>query len=123
MKISLSVVQKFYLICLLEGMMFWYGIEQLFMNNVIQNSHARAYAVAGFILSILLTDALTGWFADVYGRKKAIIIGMGIQIATLVLLANSKTVLMYALGSFLWGVYRSFSNTAIQAYLYDHLKS
>jgi len=118
----LSVVQKFGLIRLLEGMMFWFGIEQLFMNNILQNSQARAYATTGFVLSILLTDAITGWFADIYGRKKSILIGISIQLFTLVLLANSRTVIVYAIGSFLWGVYWSFSNSAIQAYLYDYLK-
>lgn len=46
--IPFSTVTKLKLISFCMGMMFWYGIEQLFMNKILRDPSARAWSTFVF---------------------------------------------------------------------------
>ncbi len=101
--------------------MFWYGIEQLFLNHIIGNPSGRAYAIIAFTATVLVLDIPGGVFADKIGRKMALIYASCLQIGGLIVLGLSGTLLFYLLGCVLYGIYISLLNGASQALLYDHL--
>jgi MFS family permease len=51
-------------------MMFFFGIEQLFLNTIIGGASSRGYVVIVYVASVLVFDIPTGMLADKYGRKK-----------------------------------------------------
>ena len=103
------------------GMMFWYGIEQLFMNDVLRDSSARAAVTIVFTVGMLVLDIPGGIIADKYGRRKALIIGCSLLPVSLVILGLSTNLLMYCVGALTYAVYWSLCNGTVQALVYDHL--
>jgi MFS family permease len=72
--------------------------------------------------SSFLLELPSGIFADKYGRKKSISIGMAGLVATFVVLATAKTFAAAILGFVLWGGSFAFISGAGSALLYDGLK-
>ena len=118
---ALSTPTKLKLIYLFSGMMFWYGIEQLFLNNIIQDPSARAWVTFSFFATLLILDVPGGVFADKFGRKTALVTGSTLLAISLVVLGLSNELWVYVFGAILFGVHWSFANGAAQALLYDHL--
>ena len=121
MKYKLSTIIKLKIIYMLLGMMFWYGIEQLFMNNVLKDPNARAWTTAVWTGTLLIFDIPGGIIADKYGRRKTLLVGMVLQFIGVALLAMSHTTPVYLLGAFFFALHWSLGNGAVQALLYDHL--
>lgn len=107
---------------LLIGLMFFYGIEQLFFNDILHDSAARGVATLGYIVAVMVCDIPAGLLADRFGRKRSLLIGCWTLVLTLVVLGASHNIWTYVLGSALYGVYTAFYNGAAQALLYDYLK-
>jgi MFS family permease len=103
-------------------MMFFYGIEQLFLNKVIKDSSARAYVTIIYLAALLVFDVPTGILADRVSRKLCLLLGSVVQIISLVILGASSTVLVYLIGSFVFGISICLFDGAAQAILYDWLK-
>jgi MFS family permease len=104
-----------------SGLMFWYGIEQLFLDNTIQDQSGRAWVITAFAISILAFNLPAGIIADKIGRKHAIVISTLVFIIALYLLASSQTILQYFIGTLLYGLYWSLFANSLSAYLYDYL--
>jgi MFS family permease len=107
---------------LLFGMMFWYGIEQLFLNKYLHTSSARGYLTIAFTASLLVFDIPCGVLADRSGRKNALLLGCVAQTIGLVVLGSSNSLAQYIIGSVLFGLFIALMNGAAQALLYDHLQ-
>lgn len=120
---NFSTIARLKTIQLMAVMMFWFGIEQLFLDNIIQDSSARMWTTIAFTGGLLLFDVPTGMLADAFGRKRAVLVGFIVLIVSLLLLGTSSNVLIYALAALLYSLYWSFINGASQALLYEHLKS
>lgn len=118
---KLHTVTKLKLISLLMGMMFWYGIEQLFMDKVLKDPSARAWTTFAFTATWLVFDVPGGIFADRYGRRKTLIISSVLQTTGVAVLAASHSLPTYIAGSILYGLHWSTFSGTVQAYLYDHL--
>jgi MFS family permease len=103
------------------GMMFWYGIEQLFLNKYLGTSSARGYMIIAFTASLIAFDIPGGLLADKLGRKKTLLIACIVQVIALLVLASSNSLLEYSVGTVLFGLFLSLLNGAAQALLYDHL--
>jgi MFS family permease len=67
---KLSTINCLRLNHLFLGMMFFFGIEQLFLNTIIGGASSRGYVVIVYVASVLVFDIPTGMLADKYGRKK-----------------------------------------------------
>lgn len=118
---TVSTAAKLKLIFLFSGMMFWYGIEQLFLNNVIQHPSARAWVTFSFFATLLIFDVPGGIFADKFGRKTALVTASTLMAISLIILGFSDALWVYVIGAIMYGVHWSFANGAAQALLYEHL--
>lgn len=118
---KLTTVTKLKLISLCMGMMFWYGIEQLFMDKVLQDPSARAWTTFVFTATWLAFDIPGGLLADKFGRRRTLIVSSVLQILGLTTFVASQTLPIYLLGAFLYGLHWSTFAGTIQAFMYDHL--
>jgi MFS family permease len=117
----LTVINRMRWAHLFFGMMFFYGIEQVFLNEFIGGDSVRGFATVMFTLGVLVFDIPTGILADRIGRKKALLIGCAVLIASLAILGLSRSLTAYLLGAVLYGLFIALWNGAAQALLYDHL--
>jgi MFS family permease len=117
----LNMLRKLQIIYLLVGMMFFYGIEQLFLDRYLGNRSARGYATIVFALSLLVFDVPTGIIADKIGRKVCLVASVVIQAFSLVILGVSNSLEAYLIGIALFGLQMGMFNGAAQALLYDWL--
>jgi len=120
-QMKLSTVAKLKLISLLMGMMFWYGIEQLFLDKVLRDPSARAWITFVFTATWLVFDIPGGILADTFGRRRTLIVSSMLQIVGVAVLAVSQSLPVYLFGAFLYGLHWSTFSGTIQAYMYDHL--
>src|SRR5664279_5529627 len=100
------------------GMMFWFGIEQLFLNKYLGTSSARGYVTGTFMLSMILFDVPSGIIADKFGRKRVIIAACGVQIAAVITLGFSSSLGQYLVGTALYGIF-AVSYTHLRAHETD----
>lgn len=103
------------------GMMFWYGIEQLFMDYVLADPSARALSTLVFTGTWLVFDIPGGIVADNFGRRKTLILSAALQTVGVGVLAGSNSLPIYLLGAFLYGLHWSTFSGIVQALMYDHL--
>lgn len=103
------------------GMMFWYGVEQLFMDHILRDPSARAWTAFVFTATWLVFDIPGGIIADKFGRRRTLIVSASFQTAGVCVLALSSTLPMYLVGAFLYGLHWSTFSGITQALMYDHL--
>ncbi|MFZ1488205.1 MFS transporter [Candidatus Saccharibacteria bacterium] len=123
MAMGLGALGRLRLIYFCFGLMFWYGIEQLFLDNILQDPSARAVVTTVWAVTFLLSDIPSGIIADRIGRKRALITASLFQLLLLCILAISPSLLVYGIGAAFYALYTAFQNGAFQAFLYDHLLS
>lgn len=120
---GLSTTAKLCVASLFFGLLFWYGIEQLFLNKIIGNPAARGYVTIIYTATLLLLNVPAGILADRWGRKKALILGAIIQTVSSFIMGASHLLVTYLVGAAILGVHASLLNGAAQALLYDDLAS
>ncbi len=120
---SVSTIARMKILYLCLGMMFWYGIEQVFLDDIIRNASARAAVTIVFTIGMLLLDIPGGIIADKYGRRNALVIGCLLLPLSLIVLALSNSLLAYCVGVLMYAAYWSLCNGTVQALVYDHLSS
>ena len=64
MAMGLGALGRLRLIYFCFGLMFWYGIEQLFLDNILQDPSARAVVTTVWAVTFLLPDIPSGIIAD-----------------------------------------------------------
>lgn len=101
--------------------MFWYGIEQLFMDNVLADPNLRAWSTLVYGAMVMLGEIPGGVLADRYGRRKLLIAGVVLQFLGVLCFVLSQSASLYIVGAALYGLYWSCVNGATQALMYDHL--
>jgi MFS family permease len=116
-----STLRRLQISHLLMGMMFWYGIEQLFLDHYLHDASARGYLTIAFTASLLVFDIPGGILADKIGRKKALLIGCVAQVIGVIVMGASHSLAQYLIGSAIFGLCVGLLNGAAQALLYDHL--
>jgi MFS family permease len=117
----LTTGRRLRLVWLLLGMMFFYGIEQLFLNKVIKDHSARAYLTIGYALALVAFDVPAGILADKVSRKLCLLLGCLVQIVALLVLGTSHGIAQYIVGSAIFGLAICLVDGAAQAILYDWL--
>jgi len=117
-----SNIWKFYLFDVFGGMFFAVPIIALFWLDNGLNLTQIMILQSLFSIVIILLEIPTGYFADIYGRKKALIIsGMGI-FGGIVIYSISYNFLEFLIGECLFAIGLSFYSGASSAFIYDTLK-
>lgn len=114
-------IGKIYLSHFLTGLVFWYGIEKLFMNSIGIDTVGVGVATAIFLGFILLMDIPSGFLADKWSRKGVLVISALALGASSIILGSSNDLPQYIVGYLLYGVYIISTSGTYQAIIYDIL--
>ena len=105
----------------LQEMIFWYGIEKLFMVSIGFTNATIAVATAFSTVVILLAQVPTGLLADRWSRKGVIAVAGLLLIITTLIGGTSHSVPQYLLLYLLWGVFFSMRSGIFDSVIYDVL--
>jgi len=106
----------------LSEMAFFLPVMTLFFNQIVD-----AVTLVGLLFSIqsltmILFEVPTGAFADVFGRKKTLVIAGVLSVIAFTILAFSTNFLMLVLFSIIFAFKNSLTSGTQEAVLYDSLK-
>lgn len=119
-----STIWKFYLASILGGFaVFYNGVDTLFFRHFNLSFEQIGFLVSASLTAVLVCEIPTGAFADIYGKKKSIVLGSLFSLAGLAFLAFGSTFTAFTIGFVLLGVGRAFRSGAESALLYDWLSS
>lgn len=114
-------IGKIYLSNFLTGLVFWYGIEKLFMGSIGINAVGVGIATALFLGFNLIFDIPSGMLADRWSRKGMLIVSALALALCSVILGSSNGLPQYALGYVFYGIYVVATSGTYQAVTYDIL--
>ena len=114
-------IHKLYISNFLTGLVFWYGIEKLFMQSIGINAVGVGVATAVFLVFNLICDIPAGILADRWSRKGVLIISALALAACSLLLGSSHGLLLYAVGEVFYGIYIVSTSGTYNAITYDIL--
>lgn len=115
-------IYKIWALRFFTNLLFWYGIEQLFMDKVIGDPNTRAVAVTCLTVGMVLLNIPTGYFADKVGRKRALVTASILQFCMVCVQIVSTNAATYGLSMVVMALYFTMHINALNAYLYDYLK-
>lgn len=117
----LTRIGKLYLSNFLTGLVFWYGIEKLFMASIGIDATGVGLATALFLGFILVVDVPSGMLADRWSRKGVLVVSALALALCSVILGSSNGLPQYVLGYFFYGIYVVATSGTYQAITYDIL--
>src|SRR5258708_33876081 len=113
-----SNVRKFYIASVLGGFAIFYnGVETLYYRHFHLSFGQIGFLVSASLIATLTFEIPTGAFADVYGKKKSMLIASLITLVGLGFLAFGGSLGLFAAGFILVGVGRAFYSGAGYAFL------
>ncbi len=105
------------------GLIFWYGIEKLFLTKYLfLGPSAIAYIVIVYGLIQVFLNIPTGALADRWSRKGMVIVSLVILFISTYILGASHSLTQYLIGTFGWGIYLVCITGTLESILYDSLK-
>jgi predicted MFS family arabinose efflux permease len=105
----------------LQGAVFWYAIEKLFMSKIGFDASTIAISAAIYSATALLTEVPSGILADRWSRRGVLILSsLAIAISSL-FGAISYNIFVYYLSSAFWGLYISMNSGTVDSIIYDSL--
>lgn len=120
-KMKAYQIKKLYASNFLTGMVFWYGIEKLFMESIGIDAVGIGIVTAAIIVFITLFDIPIGILADKWSRKGTLVISaLALAVASFVA-SQSDGLWMYLIASLFYGLSVIASNGTYQAIIYDSL--
>ncbi|MBT3464122.1 MFS transporter [archaeon] len=75
------------------------------------------------LLATLLCEIPTGAFADLYGRKKSVSMGLFLYLMGILILTFSSTLFYFIISSIVFGIGQAFLSGAWDALMFDSLKA
>src|SRR5580698_9034378 len=105
----------------LTGLVFWYGIEKLFMRSIGIDAVGVGITTAVFLVFNLIFDIPAGILADRWSRKGVLIISALSLAVCSFLLGSSHGLLLYAVGELFYGMYIVSTSGTYTAIIYDIL--
>jgi MFS family permease len=119
---TITRIQKLCISNLLTGLVFWYGIEKLFMCSIGISAVGIATVASVYLIFNIIFDIPAGVLADKWSRKGVLILSaVGLAICS-VLMGSSHGLFLYCLGSLFYGVYLVSTSGTYNAMLYDVLQ-
>ncbi len=114
-------LKSIYLYTFFTGMMFWYGIEQLFLEDIGDGVFARGATLAAFSFTMFLATVPAGALTDVWGRVRSLKVAVFLMVVSVAIMAVSGSVFTYSIGAIVFALYWSFDEGAKEAFVYDLL--
>ena len=111
-----------YVIALLGGLIFWMGIEKLFLLSIGGDGFAVSLNAVATVATILALDIPTGALADHWGRKHLLLTGGACLFLSSTVYGLSHSPKTFLIGSVLFGAAVATINGATQALTYDSLQ-
>lgn len=119
---AVSQIHKLYLSNFLAGLVFWFGIEKLFMTSIGIDAIGIGIATAVLTVLILIFDIPSGIIADKWSRKGLLIISaIALAFASLIC-GLSSGLPWYIVGEVFYGLFVVTTSGTYQAITYDTLK-
>lgn len=118
---KLTRIHKLYLSNFLTGLVFWYGIEKLFMGSIGINAIGISVATSVFLIFNLVFDIPSGILADKWSRKGVLAISAIALAICSILLGSSHGLFLYAIGEIFYGIYIVSTSGTYNALTYDIL--
>lgn len=121
---SKSNVWKLYLGALLGGFAFFYNaIDTLYYRHFNLSFQQIGWIISASLIAAFIMEVPSGSFADLYGKKKALVAAALSNLLATGLVALGSSFPTFLLGFVLWGVGRAFNSGASSALLFDSLKA
>lgn len=117
----MSNVGKLYLSNFLTGLVFWYAIEQLFLQSIGINTILMAVNISVLALFNFIFDIPSGMLADKWSRKGTLMISAVALALSSVMYGVSTGIATVLLATVLYGVYVVTTSGTYQALMYDSL--
>jgi MFS family permease len=111
-----------YAIAFFGGLIFWMGIERLFLLSIGGDGFAVSLNAVVFVAIALTLDIPTGALADKWGRKTMLMAGLASLFCSSLAYGLSHSPNTYIIGTVLFALALATINGAIQALTYDTLK-
>jgi MFS family permease len=120
-KMKSPQITKLYISHILAGLVFWYGIEKLFMQSIGINPLGVGLVTAALTVVITIFDIPAGILADKWSRRGVLVISaLALAVASLIC-GESHGLPMYFVGDLFFGLYVVTSGGTYQAIIYDSL--
>jgi MFS family permease len=119
---NLTRIQKLYVSNFLTGLVFWYGIEKLFMRSIGIDALGVGVATAFISIFNLIFDIPAGILADKWSRKGMLVVSAIALIATALILGTSHSLMQYIIGYAFFGINIVATSGTYQAIIYDSLR-
>ncbi|HSH56191.1 MAG TPA: MFS transporter [Candidatus Limnocylindrales bacterium] len=116
-----SNIKKLYISNFLVGLVFWYGIEKLFMQSIGIDAVGIGVAAAVVLGFNLIFDIPSGILADRWSRKGMLFIAVIAMAICSFILGSSHSLAPYLVGYILYGIYVVSTSGTYQAIIYDSL--
>lgn len=117
-----SNIFKLYISNFLVGLVFWYGIEKLFMQSIGIDAVGIGIVAAAFLAVNVLLDIPSGILADRWSRKGTLALGILGMLVSSIILGFSQGFLTYITGYAIFrGLYVVGTSGTYQALMYDSL--
>jgi MFS family permease len=114
-------IGKIYISNFLTGLVFWYGIEKLFMGSIGIDAVGVGLATALFLGFNLVFDIPSGILADRWSRKGMLVVSALALALCSIILGTSNGLPLYILGYIFYGLYVVSTSGTYQAITYDIL--
>ncbi len=116
-----TTVQKLYLSNFLVGLVFWYGIEKLFLSSIGINPAQIGIAAASLATFTLIFDIPSGLLADKWSRKKTLILAFIALACSSLFIGLGSSFTTFFIGYMFYGVYLVCTSGTYAALMYDAL--
>lgn len=116
-----SNINKLYVSNFLVGLVFWYGIEKLFMRSIGIDAVGVGVTTAVLLGFNLIFDIPSGILADKWSRKGMLFLAVTAMAIGSVILGTSHSLTPYIIGYLFYGVYVVSTSGTYQAIIYDSL--
>lgn len=114
-------IKKLYLSHFLIGLIFWYGIEKLFMQGIGIDATGVGIVAAVTLVGTIMLDIPSGILADKWSRKGMLFVAVLAMMASTAMLGLSNSLGIYMVGAVLYSIYIVATSGTYQALLYDSL--
>jgi MFS family permease len=116
-----SNMKKLYLSNFLTGLVFWYGIEKLFMHSIGINNLGIALNAIAYIVVSVIFNIPAGILADKWNRKYTLMLGSLALALSSFLMSRSHGLATYLFATGVWAFYLVLTSGTYQAMTYDSL--
>jgi len=116
-------IPKLYFFQILKGVMFSVPVMVLFWQDNGLNLTQIMLLQSIFAILMVILEVPTGYFADLYGRKKSLFISAITLVLGISIYSLGYNFTHFLVAEMLWGISMAFSSGTTSAFMYDTLKN